>query len=84
MFQSVIFHFFATMTDQTPPTSIINNDDINVESNETNRTNVIINNLFNQNYTQKQQQSEVKDDSSSESTRGKFLDEILTLITLIA
>jgi hypothetical protein len=71
------------MNDQTPPTSTINNDDINVQSNETNRTNIIINNLFNKNYAEKQQQSEVNDDSSSESTRGKFSDDILTLITLI-
>ena len=60
------------MNDQTPPTSTINNDDINVQSNETNRTNIIITNLFNKNYAEKQQQSEVNDDSSSESTRGKF------------
>ena len=71
------------MNDQTPPTSTINNDDINVQSNETNRTNIIINNLFNKNYAEKQHQSEVNDDSSSEFTRGKFSDDILTLITLI-
>ena len=70
------------MNDQTTPSKTINNDDLNVNSDKTNRTNTIINNLFNNTHQKNPENIDSDDDTSSESTRGTFFDAIFVSVTL--
>ena len=70
------------MNNQTTPSKTIVNEDLNVNSNDSNRTNTIINNLFNSQRPNMPENQDSDDDTSSESTRGMFFDAILVPITL--
>jgi hypothetical protein len=72
------------MNDETAPSKTTNNDDLSVESNETNRTNTIINNIFNNQYRKNTDIADSDVDTSSESTRGRFFDAIFVVSTLSA
>lgn len=66
------------MSDPSPPTLIINNDDITMQSNKSNRTNVISNNAFMNKVAQKTGRKQRKL-QFIKITKGKILDKIQLL-----